>query len=291
MQLEIEKPDEIPRRNRTGSWDYYRTISLFSTFCIGLCLFGLLFGFVSDSQANKRLWAVILFIFLISQSLLHFVDKFTRIQLSRLPIYLLNASRPVLLLRLYYIGLLIDIFTLSITLIIAYFLQFPEPLIASIWFILLTTSWYNTNELRIYFVKSLEDVPSCSDAECQFHSKLDLNQIHHDDDDEDDDNDKAQKPETIILNNKYEKIIYTDDKQTHFHYNPHQNILSTLDGIKSWTSVCIMTFCVWCITFFYQMSNSFQSINNTMTVKQKWGFIILVIVTIIQGVRISFQVW
>ncbi len=66
----------------------------------------------------------------------------------------------------------IDIITLILTLTISYFFQFSKPIIATLWFILLITSWYNTNEIRTYFVKSLEDVPCCYSADCTFHNKL-----------------------------------------------------------------------------------------------------------------------
>eukprot|EP01084_Bolivina_argentea_P306473 529602_1 len=338
----MEECEQIPGR-KSASWEYYRIISLFSTFCVGLCMFGMIVGFVSNSSANKQLWGVLSLIFLISQSLLHFVDKFTRDQLSCLPIYLLNASRPFLLLRLYYIGLFIDIITLILTLLISYYFKFPQPIVATLWFVLLTISWYNTNEIRTYFVKSLEDVASCSDADCMFHTKLYMNNENTDSNSNDDDDtntmltqatsvltsdvifhdtgstymylndpsninknipkkdliqkyhgltklkkaiDAPLKP--IILNNKYEKIVYSYDRQTHYHYNPYQHVLTSLDGIKSLTSVYIMIYCIWSISFLHEMCNK-SFIHSKY--KYYWGCIILSIVTFIQFIRIILQIW
>eukprot|EP01084_Bolivina_argentea_P239931 403167_1 len=96
--------EEVPRRQKAlDNIYYYRPISLFSTFCVGLCMFGMEYGFVTNSTANKCLWGVLSLIFLVSQTLLHFVDKSTGNRLSQLP-HLLNASEPLILLRLYRVG-------------------------------------------------------------------------------------------------------------------------------------------------------------------------------------------
>eukprot|EP01083_Nonionella_stella_P148514 470240_1 len=150
--------EEVPRRQKAlDNIYYYRPISLFSTFCVGLCMFGMEYGFVTNSTANKCLWGVLSLIFLVSQTLLHFVDKSTGNRLSQLP-HLLNASEPLILLRLYRVGLFQDVVSLALLLCISYFFVYPEPIIASIQFVLLTTSWYTTNEIRAYFVKTLEDI-------------------------------------------------------------------------------------------------------------------------------------
>merc|ERR1712037_903375 len=58
---------------------------------------------------------------------------------------------------------------------------------------------------------------------------------------------RLMRSKTIILKNNFEKIIYSHDRQTHYHVNPHLHVQSSLDGIKTWTCVYLIVFVAWSI--------------------------------------------
>ena len=160
---------ELRPARKLTVWHDYRIISLFSSLCIGICIFGMVVGFVSDSDQNKDLWGVLSAIFLLAQCLLHMIDKFTRDRLSILPASLLQSARPVALIRTYYFGYFLDIVSTLLTLLAAFYHTFPDIVLAIWWYIYLMCAWYNTNEIRTYFVRSVDDIDMCHDTECQFY--------------------------------------------------------------------------------------------------------------------------
>ena len=101
--------------------------------------------------------------------LLHMIDKFTRDRLSAIPSSLLQCSRPIALIRTYYFGYLLEIISTVGAIVAAYFNSFPDAVVSVCWYIYITGAWYNTNEIRTYFVRSVDDIDMCHDTECQFY--------------------------------------------------------------------------------------------------------------------------
>ena len=53
--------------------------------------------------------------------------------------------------------------------------MYYSAFLAILWFIVfIVSSWFNTNEIRSFFVKSIENVSVCMDDQCPYHN----NNIH-----------------------------------------------------------------------------------------------------------------
>ena len=274
-------------------------------------------GFVTDKDNNKSLWGILSLIFLISHGLLHFLDSFTRNHLSNLPLSLLNAARPLTLVKVYYIGFIIDIICLISTLLLSFFQCFNDDINTFLYYILVCSSLYDTNELRTYFVRSIEDVAACHDPECFYNNNINKQKKSNDDTilmmnknpklynksilssnnyNESSNNIENDRSTMLSYNvNKYirRKGFILSKNNIHYHYNPERHTLTSLDGIKSWTIWLLIIYFNWFMIIIENIAQNdgFSFRYDKDNPSYYFGYIILFLNTILYFIRISSLIY
>ena len=97
----------------------------------------------------------------------------------------------------------------------------------------------------------------------------------------------------VISGKEFERIVYSEDR--HYHFNPQRHTLTSLDGIKSWTSVLFSLWSIWTVIIIHTII-----LSNVFTTKYSYYFhyrpkvfityIILSVITILHGIFLFFQV-